>query len=88
MRIPSGPGNTPRNRNGGSGSNGGNGSGTTASQGSHGDVIIGIDSQDVKTYNDLANYVDTKAPGDTVTLKVVRGGNTITVPVTLDEWTS
>jgi S1-C subfamily serine protease len=53
-----------------------------------GDVITAIDGQEVATYNDLADYLDTKSPGDSVTLSVVRGGQTMQVDVTLDAWTT
>jgi len=53
---------------------------------SGGDVITGVDSQTTSTFDDLATYVDTKQPGDKVTLHVVRDGNKMDIEVTLGEW--
>jgi S1-C subfamily serine protease len=52
-----------------------------------GDVIVAIDGHSVKTFDDLAGYLDTKNPGDKVTLQLVRGGQKMDVSVTLDAWT-
>ena len=52
-----------------------------------GDVIVAIDGHAVKTFDDLAGYLDTKNPGDKVTLQVVRDGQQMDVSVTLDAWT-
>jgi S1-C subfamily serine protease len=61
--------------------------GATASQ--PGDVIVAIDGHAVATFNDLAGYLDTKNPGDSITLSIVRGGSkTQDVSVTLDAWTT
>ena len=51
-----------------------------------GDVIVKIDSVEVKVFSDVANYLDTKQVGDTVNLTVVRDGDELTVPVTLEAW--
>jgi S1-C subfamily serine protease len=51
-----------------------------------GDVIVKIDDQDTATFEELADYIDTKKPGDTVTLHIVREGKDITVDVQLEEW--
>ena len=53
-----------------------------------GDVIVGIDDQETATFEKLADYVDTKKPGDKVTLHIVREGKEITVEVQLDEWSA
>jgi S1-C subfamily serine protease len=52
-----------------------------------GDVITGIDGHDVKTFDDLANYLDGKKAGDQVTLNIVRNGKQMNLSVTLDAWT-
>ena len=52
-----------------------------------GDVITGIDGHNVKTFDDLANYLDTKKAGDQVTLSIVRNGKQMNLNVTLDAWT-
>jgi S1-C subfamily serine protease len=51
-----------------------------------GDVITGIDSQTTATFDDLATYVDSKQPGDKVTLHIIRDGNKMDIDVTLGEW--
>ena len=51
-----------------------------------GDVITGVDSQTTATFDDLATYIDTKQPGDKVTLHIIRSGNKMDVDVTLGEW--
>ena len=53
-----------------------------------GDVIVAIDGHGVKTFDDLAGYLDTKNPGDTVTLEIVRGTQHMNVSLKLDAWTS
>lgn len=51
-----------------------------------GDVITAIDGQPVETFDDLLGYLTTnKSPGDTVVLTVLRGGETLEIPVELDE---
>jgi S1-C subfamily serine protease len=51
-----------------------------------GDVITGVDSQTTATFDDLATYVDTKQPGDKITLHIVRGSDKTDIVVTLGEW--
>jgi S1-C subfamily serine protease len=52
-----------------------------------GDVITGADSATINTSDDLINYIDhNKAPGDKVTLHVVRGSSKVDVTVTLAAW--
>jgi len=51
-----------------------------------GDVITGVDSQSTATFDDLATYIDTKQPGDKITLHIVRDGNKMDIDVTLGEW--
>ena len=53
-----------------------------------GDVIVAIDGHEVKTFDDLAGYLDTKNPGDTVTFDIVRGTQHMNVNFKLDAWTS
>ena len=48
-----------------------------------GDVVVAVDGKAVRTSDDLANAVVGKAPGDKVTLKIVRGGKRDDVKVTL-----
>ncbi len=50
-----------------------------------GDVIIGIDDQEVREFDDLLGYiVQETAVGDEVTLQILRDGETITVNVTME----
>ncbi len=53
-----------------------------------GDVIVRIDDEEIKDFDDLANYIDSKEVGDTVDVVVVRDGSEMTVPVTLNAWQS
>jgi len=48
-----------------------------------GDVILAVDGDEVSTPSALQTAIDAKAPGDTLTLRVVRGGTTRSVTVTL-----
>src|SRR4029077_7301131 len=48
-----------------------------------GDVITKIDGHEINTFDDLANGISSKKPGDTVQLEIVRAGHTMTVNVTL-----
>ncbi|MGY1810845.1 S1C family serine protease [Blastococcus sp. SYSU D00669] len=49
------------------------------------DVIIGVDDQQVGSSEELVVAVDAHAPGDTVTIELVRNGSSTTVQATLDE---
>jgi serine protease Do len=52
-----------------------------------GDVIMSVDGHEVKSVEDLGGYLDqNKKPGDTVELKVIRGGETVTITAQLAEW--
>ena len=53
-----------------------------------GDVIVAIDGKDMKTFDDLANYVDSKSIGDKITLKVHRDGKDTDLTATLKAWDS
>jgi S1-C subfamily serine protease len=48
-----------------------------------GDVIVGIDEYPVKDFDDLFNALDRYKVGDTVKVKFLRGGKTLSVPVPL-----
>lgn len=51
-----------------------------------GDIIIAIDDQGVSSFEDLVGYLVTEtAPGQTVTLTVLRNGEQRQIPVTLGE---
>ncbi len=52
-----------------------------------GDVIVGADSTTINSSDDLINYIDqNKAPGDNVTLHIVRGNNKMDLTATLGSW--
>ena len=53
-----------------------------------GDVIVRIDSQDIRDFDDLADYIDSREVGETVNVVVVRGAGEVTVPVVLNAWQS
>jgi S1-C subfamily serine protease len=48
-----------------------------------GDVIVGIDDHEVSNYDDLFNALDRYNPGDTVKVKVTRGGEVFAIDTTL-----
>lgn len=48
-----------------------------------GDVIVGVNSHAVGDFDDLYNAFDHFKPGDTVSIKVLRGGREVSVPVKL-----
>jgi S1-C subfamily serine protease len=48
-----------------------------------GDVIIGVDENEVKDYDDLYSALDRREAGDRVTLKIRRDDAVITVPIEL-----
>lgn len=47
------------------------------------DRIVGVDGKKVETADDLADYVDSKKPGDQVVLEVIREGRRVEVPIEL-----
>jgi S1-C subfamily serine protease len=51
-----------------------------------GDIITAVDGQAVENFQDMTVYLETEtAVGDTVEVTLVRDGETLTVPVTLEE---
>src|SRR5579883_2647194 len=65
---------------------GASGADTSAQVPAGGDVITRIDGVAVRSVQDISAYLDGKSPGDTVTLTVVRGGNSLTLTVHLAAW--
>jgi 2-alkenal reductase len=58
--------------------------GTSTGVNSGGDLITAIDGQPVVTFSDLIRYlILNKNPGDTITLTVLRGDQTLQIPVVL-----
>ena len=51
-----------------------------------GDVILAVDGQKVNKVEEISSYLDTKKPGDTVTITVLRNGANKDISVTLAEW--
>lgn len=51
-----------------------------------GDVITAVDNRVVKTFEDLADYIDNKNVGDTIKVKYMREGKEATVDIVLDAW--
>jgi S1-C subfamily serine protease len=47
------------------------------------DLIVAVDGEDVETADDFLGLVERKKPGDTVVVKVLRGNQTVEVPVVL-----
>ncbi len=63
-----------------------NRSGRSSSQ-ARGDVVIAVDDVKVKATEDITGYLDEKkAVGDTVTLKVQRGNEQLSLQATLQAW--
>ena len=50
-----------------------------------GDVITGIDNLEVGKFSDLTGYVDSKSPGDAVTLQILRDGRSTKLPITISK---
>jgi S1-C subfamily serine protease len=51
-----------------------------------GDIITAIDGHSVSSVPDLTNYLNTKQPGDEVTLTVLRNGSEQSIKLTLQAW--
>ncbi len=51
-----------------------------------GDVITAVDGQNITSVPQISSYLRTKHVGDTVTLTIVRNGQTLPVKVTLGAW--
>lgn len=50
-----------------------------------GDIIVGMDTNEIKTRNDLRLALENYKPGDEVVLKIIRDGEPIETRLTLDE---
>ncbi len=51
-----------------------------------GDIITAVDNLPVSKVADMLTYFNGKRPGDSVTLSVIRNGQTVSVPAQLAEW--
>jgi S1-C subfamily serine protease len=48
------------------------------------DLIVSVDGKRVRSLDDLLSYVEGKKPGDKVTLQIIREGQRLDVPLTLE----
>ncbi|HXG11611.1 MAG TPA: trypsin-like peptidase domain-containing protein [Gemmataceae bacterium] len=48
------------------------------------DLIVAVDGKPARSFDDLLSYVESKKPGDLITLTVVREGERLDIPVTLE----
>ncbi|QYX58547.1 trypsin-like peptidase domain-containing protein [Roseovarius sp. SCSIO 43702] len=48
-----------------------------------GDIVVGIGDRDIAGSADLSDALDAYAPGETITIRVLRDGTTVDVPATL-----
>ena len=62
--------------------------GLQSSANGKGDIMTAIDGRPVKTFEEVADYIDSKAVGDQVTLSVHRDGKDIEITATLKSWDS
>jgi S1-C subfamily serine protease len=62
--------------------------GLRESQTGSGDVIVAIDGEPMTTFEDLADYIDSKDVGTEVTLTVHRDGEEVEIEATLSAWDS
>jgi serine protease Do len=51
-----------------------------------GDIITAIDGKSIRKVEDVLTYLNSKRPGDNVSLSVQRGEKVLTIQVTLGEW--
>jgi serine protease Do len=51
-----------------------------------GDVITAVDGNNVASVPDISNYINTKNPGDTITLSILRDGEPMQLQLTLGTW--
>ncbi len=50
-----------------------------------GDIIVAVDDRDIATMDELVTYLVTNSsPGDTINLRVIRGRDTLDIPVVLE----
>lgn len=78
--------NSPASAAGLQGATDGNSQSQSAQLPKGGDVILSVDQQKVSKVEDISAYLDTKKPGDKITLTILRNGANQDVSVTLAEW--
>jgi S1-C subfamily serine protease len=52
------------------------------------DLILAIDNKQMTAFEDVAGYLDTRAVGDRVTIKINRDGREMNLEATLGAWNS
>ncbi|MEX2246836.1 MAG: trypsin-like peptidase domain-containing protein [Dehalococcoidia bacterium] len=62
--------------------------GLQAAEDGDGDVVVAIDGESMSSFEDLADYIDSKQVGDRVTLSVHRGGEDLELEAVLEAWDS
>lgn len=62
--------------------------GLRSSANGKGDVILAIDGKPMQSFNDVADYIDTKSVGDEVKLTIQRDGKSVEITATLKSWDS
>lgn len=62
--------------------------GLRSASGNDADVILEIDGQPMKTFEELADYIDSRNVGDEVTIKVLRDGEELELTARLKSWDS
>lgn len=67
---------------------GADGAGLRSAEDGSGDIIVAIDGQAMQSFEDLADYIDSKKVGDEVTLTVRRSGEDIELTAELKSWDS
>lgn len=50
-----------------------------------GDVIVKLDQQNIRTFAELTNYINSKRPEDVVDVTLIRNGKTLVLPVKLSK---
>ncbi|MBY0403795.1 MAG: trypsin-like peptidase domain-containing protein, partial [Cyanobacteria bacterium] len=50
-----------------------------------GDIVTAVDGRAIKTIDSFINYVESKRPGDSITLSIVRDGKSLKIVVKLEE---
>jgi S1-C subfamily serine protease len=50
-----------------------------------GDIIVAVDGKPVKTIDDLLTLLEQHMPGDTLSIRIARGGDTVDAQITLGQ---
>jgi putative serine protease PepD len=60
--------------------------GVTGNNPATADIITALDDRSVRSFDDIAEHINARNPGDTVRVTIVRGGQSQTLDVTLGTW--